>query len=226
MKTVDIKCKICGSWHFIKYGSILLSCNVMPETSEKFRGLFKCLECRCIFIDPVPTSEELVAYYNRYAQALIGAKDWHKRKSLPIILKLANIIKSGRVLDIGCGHGNLLDMLPDTFKKYGERLPREAIFNSRLKGIKVYCSPLELVKFETKFDLVIALDFIEHVNNPLMAIKKMCETIKPGGYLVIETGNAESLAAKIYRKNWSYTRVFGHLAVLSPMALNSITEDA
>ena len=51
----------------------------------------------------------------------------------------------------------------------------------------------------------------------------MARILAPGGYLVIQTGNAHSLAARTLREDWFYTAVFGHLCVLTSSALREIT---
>ena len=220
------KCKLCNSYHLKDYGETLHQCHDIPGITNRKRHIFRCLDCRSIFIDPIPNVNELSYYYDHYARANIGGNSWPRRNCLPIILQLAKNIKRGKVLDIGCGDGSFLDRLPASLEKYGVELSENAYLKAISKGIKCYCASWDLAELEPKFDLVIALDFIEHVTDPYKAIKKMGRALKPGGFLVIETGNADSLAAKLLGKKWHYTYIFGHLVTLSPKALIAISKDA
>jgi hypothetical protein len=93
------------------------------------------------------------------------------------------------------------------------------------KGVEAICSSWESFDSHDEFDLVIALDFLEHVNDVSSSFNKIAKLLRKGGYVVIETGNADSLAAKILGEDWCYPAVFGHLQILSPYALLDLAEN-
>jgi len=96
--------------------------------------------------------------------------------------------KNAKILELGCGTGHNLEML----KQFGEvdalELDAEArkIAERRL-GKKVVSAPLPALKGVPKrhYDLVAALDVIEHIDNDHAAIMSIEQRLKPGGKLLM-----------------------------------------
>ena len=95
---------------------------------------------------------------------------------------------SGRLLEIGCGTGHNLEMLG----RFGEvdalELDDEAreIAEKRL-GRKVLRTPLpELADVPDRhYDLIAALDVIEHIEDDAAAVRAIAAKLKPGGKFVM-----------------------------------------
>lgn len=91
-----------------------------------------------------------------------------------------------RILDVGCGTGANLEML----KKYGESegvdVSDDAIEFCRKKGLKVHKGLAEELPFaDETFDLVTALDVIEHLDDDIAGLKEMYRITKKGGKTLI-----------------------------------------
>ena len=221
------KCNICASPKIRHYGTTNCIQHCVPPGVETKRLLFKCEDCHSISIFPIPSKESLVSYYNNNGiSQIFRTQNWDKRTVTPIIVQLAEAVGKGKVLDIGCGNGSLLDLLPSSLEKYGVEIGAGAAAEAERKNIQVNCSPWELAEFDGQFDLIVALDFLEHVGNPWLSFKKMADFLKPGGVLVIETGNADSFIARSLKDDWSYIAAFGHLCVISDKALISYSDKA
>ncbi len=99
-----------------------------------------------------------------------------------------------QILDIGCGGG----LVAEPFARLGARVtgidPVEenidfAQQNANLKNldIKYICSSLE--EYDGRFDVIIALEVVEHVENLEMFIEHCAKKLNPGGLLFISSIN-------------------------------------
>lgn len=105
-------------------------------------------------------------------------------------LKMNDISKESRLLDIGCGGGALLQVLAfsgytDT---YGVDVSPEAVAFARAKGITNVriADAQEKQDFqEGFFDVIIAMDILEHLQNPERALQEWQRLLKNDGILLI-----------------------------------------
>lgn len=102
---------------------------------------------------------------------------WHIAKRSWVKTMLRNYYNktSGRILDVGCGTGENMKMLSAYGKVYGVDISKEAIlFCKKRKLTNLFQENIEKTHFSNNFfDVVTALDVIEHVNDI-----KACEQIK------------------------------------------------
>jgi len=98
--------------------------------------------------------------------------------------------KSGRLLDIGCAGGTFLDEArTEGFEVAGIELnPSMAEHARATYHLDVMISRIEDVPLNTwsrAFDIVTLLDCLEHVPQPLAAIRKIHRWLRPGGHVFI-----------------------------------------
>jgi 2-polyprenyl-3-methyl-5-hydroxy-6-metoxy-1,4-benzoquinol methylase len=220
------ECRVCNSKEIRRYGSTLCQQAQVALDHCTKRFLYKCDNCRSVSVEPIPSLEELSLYYDCYATIEKSKQSLSKRKSLSIIHQLTKSLGHGKVLDIGCGFGDILASLPSSFQKVGLDMASDACKEAEKKGVEAICSSWESFNSNDEFDLVIALDFLEHVDDVSSSLNKISKVLRSGGYVVIETGNADSWAAKTLGEDWCYPAVFGHLQVLSPCALVDLATNA
>lgn len=93
-----------------------------------------------------------------------------------------------RILDAGCGTGAMLDVYrqwPDTIATGADLSPHALGFthsrgHNRLVGADLTCLPFK----SGSFDVVSALDVVEHVPDDAKAIAEISRVLRPGGILV------------------------------------------
>jgi SAM-dependent methyltransferase len=102
-----------------------------------------------------------------------------------------------RVLDVGFGNGLVLQHLRD---RYAERVGVDLALNRhalglRKEGIKVVKADVArgLPFKAASFDLVVSLDVIEHVFDPLSFLVELRRVLRPGGRLLLSTPNVRYL---------------------------------
>jgi len=92
-----------------------------------------------------------------------------------------------RILDVGCGAGFTLKELEKYGLATGVDVSEEAIKFCKLRGCtNVYKLDRKGLLFEDKiFDVVVALDVIEHISDDCAALSEYCRVTKEDGILVL-----------------------------------------
>lgn len=106
---------------------------------------------------------------------------------------------SGRILDYGAGVGNLSRRLLSMHRF--DRLYAADILEEPegLEGVTWLQEDLNnaVQGFDSYFDVVVAAEVIEHLENPRFMVRDLFRLCRSGGYLIITTPNNESLRALI-----------------------------
>jgi SAM-dependent methyltransferase len=91
------------------------------------------------------------------------------------------------ILDIGCGTGANLEMLSEFGDAQGVDVSGEALAFCRARGLdQVKQGEAEQLPYEDqKFDLVTALDVVEHLDDDLGGLKEMRRVLRPDGRALI-----------------------------------------
>jgi len=210
---------------------------------NEFRGVL-CAECRSWYLDPRPSEQQFsVIYPERYtAYEMTGAAGRpaslaFRAKARLEALKIRGYARSvrelgGDVLDVGCGDGLLLD----GFRRAGfsrERLigvdvhPR-AVELARAKGYEVIEGAFESAAVgESRYCLVVMNQLIEHVIDPLLAVKKLRNILVPGGFVFLETPNIGSPNARLARRRyWGGYHYPRHLHLFTPGTITELLSRA
>lgn len=92
-----------------------------------------------------------------------------------------------RILDVGCGTGTMLTYLARFGSAEGVDIDTEAIEYCRARGLKqVSQSAADSLPFANDtFDLVTALDVVEHIDDDLGVLREVRRVLRPGGQLLL-----------------------------------------
>jgi SAM-dependent methyltransferase len=153
--------------------------------------MVRCPSCQFIFLNPRPTSEFLLRFYQDYLpENGSSIKAW-QRMMEPVFKKAANLIQQhkekGELLDVGTGFGFFLaEMKKRGWEVVGVEVSQKAMDYARdVLGLTIHPGPLEKVGFsESHFDAVTVFYVIEHLPNPIVFLKECYRILKPGGLLL------------------------------------------
>ncbi len=94
----------------------------------------------------------------------------------------------GRLLEVGCGYGHLLHRFSDRYEVVAVDVSRHAVARTRdvLGVLGVVCADVQsLLPFRKPFDLVLAINVLEHVADPEAAVRSIATALAPGGLCLL-----------------------------------------
>ena len=173
---------------------------------------YHCGDCAAIFIHPVPVNllhkiypPGYYSFVTKGKNIVVKAKEWLDKKYFRKILRQL----PGRelsVLDVGGGTGWMLDVLKNTDARINFTqsvdIDSAAKSTAEAKGHAYFEGTIEQFNTGKKFDLILMLNLIEHVEDPLAVLQKAETLLQPGGIIIIKTPNTESWDARLYKKTY------------------------
>ena len=127
-----------------------------------------------------------------------------------IISDLLGSVKGKTVLDVGCGCG----VFSRFYHKKGAKVFALDFSPIMIKFAKKTSPDLKVVQASGEhlcfkkgiFDIIIALDVIEHLNNPIFMLQEISRILKDDGIALLTTDNAQAL--RVFRiLSWFYSRL-------------------
>lgn len=184
--------------------------DLLPASS-----LFGCLACGLLFRHPVLSRSQYDAFYRKVPSTTWpdqpGRPDW----ALIVEFIGLNSVAGASILDFGCHTGGLLRRLGSRYSLYGAEVNETAARIAREKSGAEVFGGLEALPRGMQFDFVTAVDVVEHFSDPGLVIASLLDAVKPGGSLIITTGDADNGWWRLVGARWWYCYYPEHLAFIS-----------
>jgi SAM-dependent methyltransferase len=129
----------------------------------------------------------------------------HFRSRLDDISRAYNVSAPGHCLEIGCAFGLFLVAARERgWIVKGIEISKYAASYARAQfDLDVRTDEDALATIESQSqNLVVMWDVIEHLKYPLTVLREIRRILTPSGVLVLSTGNAGSLGARLFGKSW------------------------
>lgn len=215
-----------------------------PETARRDEAavsftVVRCRGCGLAYVDPRPTAAEIGRYYpddyhtargaGGLAQRLEDA--WRRRQFGEVAGWLADLRPTrGRLLDVGCGSGELLEALrADGWSVSGvEPSARSAEIARAQRGLDVQTAPFDdAVLPEGSFEAVVFAAALEHLHDPLAALRRARRLLAPGGLVaVLFLPRFDAPQARLFGARWVGLDLPRHLYHFEPRSFAATAQRA
>jgi len=228
METLS-NCPVCNS----PSSQLFLACKDHTVSRETF-DVVNCNGCGFKYTNPRPElnvlgnyykSEDYVSHSNTKKGFVNSTYQTVRKYTLMKKLQLiSKYFKTGRVLDIGSGTGEFLNVCKNA--KW-ETIGIEPSDDAREMAITNYDLDVrkeeEIANLEEgSFDVITMWHVLEHVPDLNTRIIDLKRLIKPNGIIIIAVPNCNSLDARIYKENWAAYDVPRHLYHFTPKDIESV----
>lgn len=201
----------------------------------------ECMNCALVYLWPQPSKEELVQYYTsetttaRYAESPMSSVKYAEARYGKLIKLLSTKSTGfrnptrGRLLDIGCGNGEFLQVASEHgWLVSGTELSPSAVCSAaRVVGGQIYGGDIEALNLKgEQFDLITMYHVIEHLLDPVATLAELRRLLKKGGWLFVETPNIHGLGARIKGKAWSSICPPEHIVYFNQRSLRHCLSEA
>jgi SAM-dependent methyltransferase len=213
-----------------------------PHPPDRLRPLFpardyitrdafevvECGACGLALTTPSPGPDHIADYYPASYYASAGGRRFpgpvEQLQRLLYAMRARTVEqlaggRPGRVLDIGCGPGRLLE----AFRRRGwevqgiELTDASAAHARDVLGIPVHVGPPEAWPWpKGHFDAVVLWHVLEHWEDPLAPLAHARRLLRSGGVVMVGVPNFGSAEARATRDRWFHLDVPRHVVHMTP----------
>ena len=220
---VEVPCYSCGSTKHALYAT------------ENGCNLVKCAGCGLLYVNPRPSDDEIdegVKMGLHKGETTLDStghylplKETKYRKVLTDIYGTELQSRSRTWLDVGCGHGELLVALKELsggkIGSKGTEPNQHKIVAACKRGLDV--SFFNLASHEGHYDTISMLNVYSHLTNPPDFFRLVKSKLKPGGEVLLETGDTANLPPAKHPRPFLLP---DHLSFGSEEVISKILQDA
>ena len=207
-KSKKINCKLCKS--LFEKEKIVIS---DWFNSSKTHSYLLCSNCKSLEIENNINNQD----YNDSAQNFAREKGsflinlikstisyTHKINFNKIIKSSKKNRKNGKLLEIGCGRGNLLKLAEKEGWIVTGIEPQKNKFAEAKNNIngKIYNSTFENINFDQKFDIIVLWHVFEHLENLDSLFLNIKEILAEDGEIFISVPNIKSFQYRLFSRDW------------------------
>lgn len=246
LKTHSVCCPLCGADNIRHFATTRE--HEYEDTIDEEIIVVQCVNCTFIYLNPQPNLSELDRIYpSEYVchmdssmnqNASIGrTKSWLSnflgphRAIKSLLESMEAQIPVQRVLDIGCGNGDMLDIFKTErpeIETFGIDSSLNACNITTLKGHSVQNCQLEKAEYPANtFDIVYSSNVIEHIADPNILFRKTSKFLKPDGVFLCDTPNIDGVDARLFSRSgyWGGYHAPRHWTFFTPLTFRQMAEN-
>jgi SAM-dependent methyltransferase len=189
-------------------------------------SMHRCPLCSLEFKGPVIPESDLIACYEQASgDHWEETPDPHKRRFDDIERVINAHAEGPMILDIGCSNGALLGYMGQSWERFGIEPGEEAAKQAEERDIKIIAPMLDVCTTEKRFDVILAIDVLEHLLEPDAFISGVRGLLNPGGIFVGLTGDADSRAWRWHGSRYWYCSLPEHQVFYSRATIEHLANE-
>ena len=205
------RCPICTQ---VRASHFATAQDIEYFTTPDDFSFYRCADCDVLFLHPMPSDRLSEIYPTNYYSFHVDSERSMARRIKQFLddrtfAALTRDVEGSSLsaLDVGGGSGWLLNDL----KRAEPRVNRTAVVDidpraeqiARANGHDYHLMTFEQFNTNERFDIILMLNLIEHVADPMAVLRKAKELLRPGGRIWIKTPNYDALDARIFKnRSW------------------------
>jgi SAM-dependent methyltransferase len=228
------KCLACGSTNVAFWANAR---DVEYHSTGDAFTYVRCADCGALSIVDVPSDRLAEIYPDTYYSFSEGRMSLAERVKQWLDRRMFRRLFAGMkgeslsALDVGGGTGWLLTQA----RAVEPRLKHTAVVEIDAKaregaekhGHAFHLSRVEEFRSDRKYDLILLLNLIEHVDDPVAVLASMKQLLAPGGKILAKTPNHDSLDARLFRnRSWGGYHCPRHWVIFTPESFAGAIERA
>lgn len=189
----------------------------------------KCRGCDTVYTPYSPWYSSALFYTGFYLNAdELSPPAFVNARLEEITAEFAPYRRENRLLDVGCGAGNLLQAArKNGWNARGLDVSAGAVKHVRGLGFEVFEGELQDAGFPSgHFDVVTAAELLEHLFDPRPLLREVARILRPGGLFWTTTPHARGLSGRLLGLQWRCVWPPEHLQLFSIRGLKQLLGDA
>jgi len=211
----EVPCNLCGGRDYRviferpypRLDTLRDDARMTTDVFGNYGRIVRCRGCDLVFTTPRPKAETICGSYADMQDEDYCREQECRSMNAHLAMRLIrrHARAGGKLLDIGCSTGFLLNAARLDFEPHGVEPSAWAAAHSidrlGLKDVTRGFFKDGMFPPET-FDVVTMVDVIEHVGDPKSDLASIRTILKPGGALYLVTPNISSLSARLLGGYW------------------------
>ena len=218
-----------------------LSDDVVLSGRDRLNGLpgeftvVRCRSCELMRTDPRPSASSMGFYYPEQYAPYRKAMTPGLRPSLALLGRAARRLirfrtnevpelPPGRMLELGCASGAYLQRMASLgWQVEGVEFSPHAARLAASLGYPVHAGSIESAPApERPYQLVVGWMVLEHLHDPLLALRKLHRWVVPGGWLVLSVPDSSAWEFSCFGSAWYALHLPNHLYHFTPASVENL----
>ena len=196
IRTEEVVCNLCQGSAFLEIGR------------ESCFSLRECRNCGLVYVNPQPVAEDIPKFYEGMYDVADSSEAARARSAGHIETHVSRTLaqrkpEGGRLLEIGCGYGRLLEVLRDQpWELHAFDVNENAVKHAQrnIPDASIETNTVEQASYpDGSFDCIVMIAVLEHLKNPHAILRRVRQWLAPGGIVLLQT---PYVAPYIRMKRW------------------------